>query len=120
MTTLAVLLLVAATGVGALAYRDYESNRASRDYQLAIITTEDLSASATDCDRSHRTPGRARGLLTPPKSSRSRALAFAEKQKSHTAAPSRARRPYGGVILISRASRRERTRSGFGNINGLL
>ena len=41
MTTLAVLLLVAATGVGALALRDYDANKASRDYQLAILTAED-------------------------------------------------------------------------------
>jgi serine/threonine protein phosphatase PrpC len=46
MTSLAVMLLVAATGVGALAYRDYESTRASRDYQLAIINAEDFIASA--------------------------------------------------------------------------
>jgi len=46
MTTLAVLLLVAATGVGALAYRDYESTRASREYELAIVNAEDFIASA--------------------------------------------------------------------------
>jgi hypothetical protein len=46
VTTLAVLLLVAATGVGALAYRDYESTRASREYQLAIVNAEDFIASA--------------------------------------------------------------------------
>ncbi|HEY6203793.1 MAG TPA: hypothetical protein VI056_12225 [Candidatus Limnocylindria bacterium] len=46
MTTLAVLLLVAASGVGALAYRDYESNSAVRNYQLAVVNAEDLIASA--------------------------------------------------------------------------
>jgi hypothetical protein len=46
MTTLAVLLLVAATGVGALAYRDYESTRANREYQLAVVNAEDFIASA--------------------------------------------------------------------------
>ena len=46
MTTLAVLLLVAATGVGALAYRDYESTRAGREYQLAVANAEDFIASA--------------------------------------------------------------------------
>jgi hypothetical protein len=46
MTTLAVLLLVAASGVGALAYRDYESNSAVRNYQLAVVNAEDLVASA--------------------------------------------------------------------------
>jgi hypothetical protein len=46
MTTLAVLLLIAATGVGALAYRDYESTRAGREYRLAVATAEDDVASA--------------------------------------------------------------------------
>ena len=46
MTSLAVLLLVAATGVGALAYRDYESTKAGRDYQLAVANSEDSIASA--------------------------------------------------------------------------
>jgi hypothetical protein len=46
MTTLAVLLLVAAAGVGALAYRDYESTRASREYQVAVVNAEDFIASA--------------------------------------------------------------------------
>jgi hypothetical protein len=46
MTTLAVLLLVAASGVGALAYRDYESNSAVRNYQLAVVNAEDFIASA--------------------------------------------------------------------------
>ena len=46
VTTLAVLLLVAATGVGALAYRDYEATSASREYQLAIVNAEDFIASA--------------------------------------------------------------------------
>jgi hypothetical protein len=46
ITTLAVLLLVAATAVGALAYRDYDSTRAGREYQLTVANAEDLIASA--------------------------------------------------------------------------
>lgn len=46
VTTLAVLLLVAASGVGALAYRDYEANRASGEYLLAIVNAEEFLASA--------------------------------------------------------------------------
>jgi hypothetical protein len=46
ITSLAILLIVAATGVGALAYRDYESTRAGRDYSLAIVSAEDSLASA--------------------------------------------------------------------------
>jgi hypothetical protein len=46
ITSLAILLILAATGVGTLAYRDYESTRAGRDYSLAIVTAEDSLASA--------------------------------------------------------------------------
>ena len=46
MTTLALLLLVAAAGVGGLAYRDYEANRATREYQLAVVNAEELITSA--------------------------------------------------------------------------
>lgn len=46
ITTLAVLLLVAATGVGALAYRDYESTKAGREYQLAVASAENDLLSA--------------------------------------------------------------------------
>ncbi|MGH2492344.1 MAG: hypothetical protein ACRDF9_12630, partial [Candidatus Limnocylindria bacterium] len=46
MTTLALLLLVGAAGVGALAYRDYEANRATREYQLAVASAEEFIASA--------------------------------------------------------------------------
>ncbi len=64
MTTLAVLLLVAATGVGALAYRDYESTRASREYQLAVVNAEDLLASAHRlADRKPPDPDGARDRL---------------------------------------------------------
>jgi hypothetical protein len=46
ITSLAVLLLVAALGVGGLAYRDYESTRVQREYQLAVLSAEDSLASA--------------------------------------------------------------------------
>src|SRR5206468_3398371 len=46
VTSLAVVLLLAAVGVGGLAYRDYESNRAGRDYQNAVLSAEDSLASA--------------------------------------------------------------------------
>ena len=64
MTTLAVLILIAATGVGALAYRDYESTRAGRDYQLAVVTAEDFIASAHRlADRKPPDPDGARERL---------------------------------------------------------
>jgi hypothetical protein len=46
ITTLAVVLLVAALGVGGLAYRDYESTRVQREYSLAVLSAEDSLASA--------------------------------------------------------------------------
>jgi hypothetical protein len=46
VTSLALLLLVVAGGVGALAYRDYESTRAGREYQVALQQAQDSLASA--------------------------------------------------------------------------
>lgn len=46
VTALALLLLVATIGVGAVAYRDYEATRAERDYQLAVLSASDLITSA--------------------------------------------------------------------------
>ena len=46
VTVLAALLLLVATAVGALAYRDYESGRAQREYQLAVVAAEDSLTSA--------------------------------------------------------------------------
>ena len=64
MTTLAVLLLLAASGVGALAYRDYESNSAVRNYQVAVVNAEDLIASAHRlAERTNPDPDAARDRL---------------------------------------------------------
>ena len=61
ITTLAILLLVAATGVGALAYRDYESNRAGREYQLAVVSAEnDLTSAHNLAERKPPDPEGAR------------------------------------------------------------
>jgi hypothetical protein len=43
---LALILLVAAVGVGGLAYRDYEAGSAARAYQLSVLSAEDSLASA--------------------------------------------------------------------------
>ena len=49
---LAVLLLVVAGGIGALAYRDYQQNRVTGDYALAILSVEsDISAAERAADR---------------------------------------------------------------------
>src|SRR3989442_11364175 len=49
---LAVLLLLVAGGIGALAYRDFQQKRVTRDYPLALLSIEsDLSAAGRAADR---------------------------------------------------------------------
>jgi hypothetical protein len=49
---LAVLLLLVAGGIGALAYRDYQQNRVTGDYALAVLSVEgDISAAERAADR---------------------------------------------------------------------
>ncbi|MDP9275238.1 MAG: hypothetical protein M3O99_06570 [Chloroflexota bacterium] len=49
---LAVLLLLVAGGIGSLAYRDYQQNRVTGDYALAILSVEsDISAAERAADR---------------------------------------------------------------------
>ena len=126
MTTLAVLLLVAATGVGALAYRDYESTRASRDYQLAIVTTEDLIASAHRlADRKPPDPDGARERLADASKRLDEAerSPFTDKQKvaalraDITALVDR----MNGVILdLARFAPGTKLGQVVGNVNGLF
>ncbi len=46
VSLLAILLLLASVAVGAVAYRDYESTRAERDYRLSMLAAGDLITSA--------------------------------------------------------------------------
>ncbi|HKC89706.1 MAG TPA: hypothetical protein VKE23_00080, partial [Candidatus Limnocylindria bacterium] len=49
---LAVLLLLVAGGIGALAFRDYQQNRVTGDYALAVLAVEsDISAAERAADR---------------------------------------------------------------------
>jgi hypothetical protein len=49
---LAVLLLLVAGGIGALAYRDYQQNRVTGDYALAVLSIEsDISAAERAASR---------------------------------------------------------------------
>ncbi len=49
---LAVLLLLVAGGIGLVAYRDYQANRVTGDYALAILSIEsDISAAQRAADR---------------------------------------------------------------------
>ena len=64
VTVLALLLLIASVGVGAVAYRDYESTSAEREYQLAMLSAGDLITSARNLlTRTPPDPDTARGRL---------------------------------------------------------
>jgi hypothetical protein len=64
VTVLALVLLVAAIGVGGLAYRDYEAGSATRAYQLSVLTAEDALASAHRlADRKPPDPDGARAKI---------------------------------------------------------
>lgn len=64
MTTLALLLLVAAAGVGGLAYRDYESTRAVREYLLDVTAAQDdLSSAHRLADRKPPDPDGSRAKI---------------------------------------------------------
>jgi len=65
VTVLALVLLVAAIGVGGLAYRDYEAGSATRAYQLSVLSAEDSLASAHRlADRKPPDPDGARTKIT--------------------------------------------------------
>ncbi len=125
MTTLAVLLLVAATGVGALAYRDYESNSAVRDYQLAVVNAEDLIASAHRLvERTSPDPDLARDRLaqaTAKLDEASRApFADAEHIATLRADITALRDRMDGVILdLARFATGTKLAQVVGNVNGL-
>ena len=125
MTTLAVLLLVAATGIGALAYRDYESNRAGREYQLAVANAEDFIASAHRlADRKPPDPDGARERMASATAKLDEAgqspLADAEKIAALRADIAALADRLDGVILdLERFSKGAKLAQVFGNVNGL-
>jgi hypothetical protein len=126
MTTLAVLLLVAATGVGALAYRDYESNRASREYQLAVVNAEDLIASAHRLvDRKPPDFDAARDRLAQATTKIDEAgkSAFADKAKVAAMSADAAAlsdRMDGVILDLARFATGTKLAQVVGNINGLF
>lgn len=87
VTTLAILLLLAATGVGALAYRDYESTRAQREYQLAVLSAEDSLASAHRlAERKPPDPDGARTRIAQMRTKITEALRYPAADKERLAA----------------------------------
>lgn len=74
---LAVLLLLVAGGIGLIAYRDYQANRVTGDYALAIIGVEsDVSAAQRFADR------------TPPDNASARERIDQARQRLEVAATS--------------------------------
>jgi hypothetical protein len=125
MTTLAVLLLVAASGVGALAYRDYEANSAVRNYRLAVVNAEDLVASAHRLvERTNPDPDAARDRLAQAtvKLDEASKSSFAETEKitalrADIAALSD--RMDGVILDLSRFATGTKLAQVLGNVNGL-
>jgi hypothetical protein len=126
MTTLAVLLLVAATGVGALAYRDYESNKADRDYQLAVANAEDLIASAhrlvdrkpPDFDAARERLASANAKLDEASQSRFVDVAHITALRADTEAL--ADRMDGVILNLARLAPGTKLAGVVGNVNGLF
>ncbi len=64
VTVLALLLLVASAGVGAVAYRDYESTRAEREYKLTMLSAQqDIESAGNLLTRTPPDPKTARQRL---------------------------------------------------------
>ena len=125
VTSLAIILLVAALGVGGLAYRDYESTRAVREYQLAVLSAEDSLSSA------HRLADRkppdtegarsriAQGLAKIDEAARS-SLADADHLAALRAdAAALVDRLDGVIVDLARAAPPSKASQMLGNTNGL-
>jgi hypothetical protein len=125
VTTLAVLLLVAATGVGALAYRDYESTRASREYQLAIVNAEDFIASAhrlVDRTQPDHDAARERLASAAEKLDEADRSPFADKQRIaalRADAAALTDRMDGVILDLTRFAPGTKLAQVVGNVNGL-
>jgi len=125
MTTLAVLLLVAASGVGALAYRDYEANSAVRNYQVAFVSAEDSVASAHRLfERTTPDPDGARERLAQATAKLDEASnsPFAEKEKIAALRADIAAlndRMDGVILDLARFGTGTKLAQVIGNVNGL-
>jgi len=125
ITSLAILLILAAAGVGALAYRDYESTRAGRDYQLAVVTAEDSLASAHRlADRKPPDPDGARQKITQSLAKLDEAESSPLANKDQIAAlradaGALVDRLDGVVIDLARITPGSKPSQIVGNVNGL-
>ena len=125
ITSLAIVLILAATGVGALALRDYESTRAVREYQLAIVTAEEsLSSAHRLADRKPPDPDGARVRITQTTAKLDEAEASPLANKEHIAslradAGALIDRLDGVVIDLARIIANSKPSQIIGNVNGL-
>ena len=125
VTSLAIVLILAATGVGALAFRDYESTRGQREYQLAVVTAEDSLASAHRlADRKPPDPDGARLKITQTLAKLDEAEAAPVADKEHIAAlradaGALIDRLDGVVIDLGRIATDSKPSQIIGNVNGL-
>ena len=125
VTVLAALLLLAATGVGALAYRDYESGRAQRDYQLAVLSAEDsLSSAHTLANRRPPDPDGARTKIAQARAKIDEASGYARADRDHLGAlaadaDTLIDRLDGVVLDLARLAPGAKPTQIVGNVNGL-
>ena len=125
VTTLAILLLLAATGVGALAYRDYESGSASRDYANVLATAQDSLASAHRlAERKPPDPDGARTKIAQARAKIAEAAKFPNANRPQldalTADADALTDRLDGVILdLARIAPGARPTQVIGNTNGL-
>ncbi len=125
VTTLALLLLVAAGSVGILAYRDYESTRAGREYQLEVVSAEeDLASAHRLADRKPPDPEGARTRIARARERIARALSSPLADRERMAALSAdadalVDRLDGVIIDLARIVPGAKPTRIIGNINGL-
>jgi len=125
VTVLALVLLVAAVGVGALAYRDYEAGSAARAYQLSVLTAEESLASAHRlADRKPPDPDGARtkigqALAKVDEASRSPLADQAHLEALRADAAALVDRLDGVIVDFARIAPGSKPAQIVGNVNGL-
>ena len=125
VTSLALLLLLVASVVGALAYRDYESTRAQREYQLALVSAVDALDSAHRlADRKPPDPDLARSRITQARLRIDEAAKYpfadtARLSELRADADALTDRLDGVVIDLARLESGARPTQIIGNANGL-
>src|SRR2546428_2859365 len=125
VTVLALVLLIAAMGVGGLAYRDYEAGSAARAYQLSVLTAEASVAWAHRlADRKPPDPDGARTkiaqtLAKVDEASKSPFAATAHAEPLRAGAAALTDRLDGVIVDFGRIAPGSKPAQIIGNVNGL-